>query len=539
MKIRLISDVYQNKSTSVIKKAKILQVCFISTIFAFIPAALQMFSEGNIPLFVLDLVLVVTAAVGSFLLWKGYYKISWLLCNLIIASLALSRILTWPDSYYTVLYGLFMACVMVQFGVQHLTSRWNIILFHIFLYGVVLGTLAAVSVPYAVENKSLPLMFDMFFGSFCIFVFSDVLFFVGWKADNDLNRELTEKESELRKNIGHISNIVGKVSSGADIGNQLTETSHAISDSLLAMEECKNETRRGQKSLESQIEGIYGLQNQIAEANESVKIRINNQAAAFEQTTAAITEMSSSIETMSGNATEKMAQLMEISSAVKTGIEQLESSARIFEEIISSINRMSEIVGVIEDISERTNLLAMNASIESVHAGDAGKGFSIVAQSIRDLSEETSRNSKIISQMIKTNISAVKNAVTVNSESSLKIRGIGNDLLVISSSLNEISNGLSELAKGTVEINNAVYHVVDLKKEVDLSTERMNRIIADENSAMNVMKDVVCEIDSSMKNLENEFGRIREKSDLLLNIGATNEELMKEMKDSVSGFQSR
>lgn len=539
MKIRLISDVYQNKSTSVIKKAKILQVCFISTIFAFIPAALQMFSEGNIPLFVLDLVLVVTAAVGSFLLWKGYYKISWLLCNLIIASLALSRILTWPDSYYTVLYGLFMACVMVQFGVQHLTSRWNIILFHIFLYGVVLGTLAAVSVPYAVENKSLPLMFDMFFGSFCIFVFSDVLFFVGWKVDNDLNRELTEKESELRKNIGHISNIVGKVSSGADIGNQLTETSHAISDSLLAMEECKNETHRGQKSLESQIEGIYGLQNQIAEANESVKIRINNQAAAFEQTTAAITEMSSSIETMSGNATEKMAQLMEISSAVKTGIEQLESSARIFEEIISSINRMSEIVGVIEDISERTNLLAMNASIESVHAGDAGKGFSIVAQSIRDLSEETSRNSKIISQMIKTNISAVKNAVTVNSESSLKIRGIGNDLLVISSSLNEISNGLSELAKGTVEINNAVYHVVDLKKEVDLSTERMNRIIADENSAMNVMKDVVCEIDSSMKNLENEFGRIREKSDLLLNIGATNEELMKEMKDSVSGFQSR
>ena len=183
--------------------------------------------------------------------------------------------------------------------------------------------------------------------------------------------------------------------------------------------------------------------------------------------------------------------------------------------------------------------MAMNASIESVHAGDAGKGFSIVAQSIRDLSEETSRNSKIISQMIKTNISAVKNAVTVNSESSLKIRGIGNDLLVISSSLNEISNGLSELAKGTVEINNAVYHVVDLKKEVDLSTERMNRIIADENSAMNVMKDVVCEIDSSMKNLENEFGRIREKSDLLLNIGATNEELMKEMKDSVSGFQSR
>lgn len=536
MKIRLISDAYLEASKSVIKKAKILQICFISTVFAFIPAAVQMYSAGEIFLFVLDLILVGIAAVGSVFLWKGYYKFSWFLCNFIIASLALSRILVWPDSYYTVLYILFMACVMVQFGVQHLTSRWNIIFFHLFLYALVLGTFFGISVPYALKNNESFLLIDMFFGSFCIFVFSDILFFVAWRADCDLNQELTVKESELRKNIGRISSIVGKISSGSDIGNQLTETSCAISESLVTMERCKNETRQGQQSLENQIDGIYGLQSQIAEANESVKIRINNQAAAFEQTTAAITEMSSSIESMSGNASEKMAQLMEISSAVRTGIEQLESSARIFDEIISSINRMSEIVGVIEDISERTNLLAMNASIESVHAGESGKGFSIVAQSIRDLSEETSRNSKIISQMIKTNISAVKNAVAVNSESSLKIRGIGTDLLTISSSLNEISNGLTELAKGTVEINNAVYHVVELKKEVDLSTERMNNIIAEENSAMNVMKDVVSEIDSSMNHLEDEFDRIREKSDLLMNIGASNQELIKEMKDSVSGF---
>lgn len=536
MKIRLISDVYRNASVSIIKKAKILQVCFIATVFAFIPAAFQMFSAGNIGLFVLDLILVIAAVIGAVLLWNGYYKFSWFLCNFIVGSLAVSRIIVWPSSYYTVLYGLFMACAMVQFGVQHLTSRWNIILFHIFLYFVVLGTLVGISLPYALANNNLFLMFDMFFGSFCIFVFSDVLFFVGWRADNELNRELVGKEGELRQNIERISAIVDKVSSGADIGNRLTETSHAISESLQAMESCKNETRQGQKSLEDRINDIYSLQNQIAEANEGVKIRINNQAAAFEQTTAAITEMSSSIETMSGNATEKMGQLMEISTAVKTGIEQLEGSARIFEEIIESINRMSEIVGVIEDISERTNLLAMNASIESVHAGEAGKGFSIVAQSIRDLSEETSRNSKIISKMIKTNIAAVKNAVSVNSESSAKIRGIGTDLLTISASLNEISNGLSELAKGTVEINNAVYHVVDLKKEVDLSTEKMNRIIDEENSAVNVMKDVVSEIDDSMINLENELSHIRNQSDLLLDIGASNENLIKEMKASISGF---
>lgn len=91
----------------------------------------------------------------------------------------------------------------------------------------------------------------------------------------------------------------------------------------------------------------------------------------------------------------------------------------------------------------------------------------------------------------------------------MKIRGIVSDLSTISYSLNEISNGLSESVKGTVEINNAVYRVVDLKKEVDLLTERMNRIIAEENSAMNVMKDVAGEIDSGMKNLESEFGRIR------------------------------
>lgn len=197
---------------------------------------------------------------------------------------------------------------------------------------------------------------------------------------------------------------------------------------------------------------------------------------------------------------------------------------------------MSEIVGVIEDISERTNLLAMNASIESVHAGEAGKGFSIVAQSIRDLSEETSKNSKIISAMIKKNIQDVKNAVVANTGSSDNIKVIGQEIVNISSSLTEINQGLMELSQGTGEINRAVYHVVDLKKEVDISTERMSAIIDEENKAMDEVRNAIGIIGDGINAIDSGLNAVRSESQQLVEIGKSNENALAALQEKAVDY---
>ena len=302
------------------------------------------------------------------------------------------------------------------------------------------------------------------------------------------------------------------------------------------MEALTTESRENQGVVEESIEDISGFLTQIIEANEGVKARINNQAVAFEQTTAAIAQMSSSIENMSASASEKIEKLTAISNSAREGVNRLASSVQVFDGIIASINQMSEIVSVIEDISERTNLLAMNASIESVHAGEAGKGFSIVAQSIRNLSEETSKNSKIISEMIKKNIQDVKNAVVVNAESSENIKAIGEEIVNISSSLVEINQGLTELSQGTGEINKAVYHVADLKKEVDISTEKMSKIIDEEAAAVEDVKRAINVIGNGISAIDSGLNAVHEESNRLVEIGKSNEEALASLQEKTVDY---
>ena len=348
--------------------------------------------------------------------------------------------------------------------------------------------------------------------------------------------ELADREAQVKAKMKTMAEWVSSLSESMDISSQLNMSVENLTENLKKMGALTTESRENQGVVEESIEDISGFLTQIIEANEGVKARINNQAVAFEQTTAAIAQMSSSIENMSASASEKIEKLTAISNSAREGVNRLASSVQVFDGIIASINQMSEIVSVIEDISERTNLLAMNASIESVHAGEAGKGFSIVAQSIRNLSEETSKNSKIISEMIKKNIQDVKNAVVVNAESSENIKAIGEEIVNISSSLVEINQGLTELSQGTGEINKAVYHVADLKKEVDISTEKMSKIIDEEAAAVEDVKRAINVIGNGINAIDSGLNAVHEESNRLVEIGKSNEEALASLQEKTVNY---
>jgi methyl-accepting chemotaxis protein len=209
------------------------------------------------------------------------------------------------------------------------------------------------------------------------------------------------------------------------------------------------------------------------------------------------------------------------------------------EQIQDSARRVAELSAIIGDVADRTNLLGMNASIEAAHAGQAGKGFSVVANEIRSLSVETAKSARIIADTLKEVESAVTAAAANSGEAMKSFHTIGEDIRGVSLMLDELLSSVQELSAGSSDVVSAVEAVADLTRSTDQVVDRSCEGMSESLAGMDSVSEIASRVRVETSEMSKSFVAIREDSDEVKRLGGENLDTIQSLKSSLERFSDR
>jgi len=329
---------------------------------------------------------------------------------------------------------------------------------------------------------------------------------------------------ELSKLSEDINNFVSSLrESIKSIQNNSMENSSAGNNLLDAAEDTAGSVEESERNIESILELTQRLDSSVQESSESAetivghvenfKDMVQAQAAMVEESTAAITEMTASLDNMSKVVSSNRKSADNLGRASYTGSEKIEQTSEIINRVSNHVNAIQEMADVIKGVAEQTNLLSMNAAIEAAHAGDAGRGFGVVADEIRKLAETTGENSRVISENLKDIINDIIEATNASNQTIESFEEIDKEAKEVINSLAEMSSSITELGKGGSQIMDAMHELQNYTEKVKDSTFDISENIHSVRKAVSVASDVSGQVTSGTNEIKTGISVIRENSE--------------------------
>ncbi len=256
----------------------------------------------------------------------------------------------------------------------------------------------------------------------------------------------------------------------------------------------------------------------IAEMNLHVDTLVQSnasQTAAIENSNSAVNEVVTTLEYINKMAEERVRNAEEMHTYVADGDDKISATNEILSKVAQQLDEVYEVVTIINNVAEQTNLLSMNAAIESAHAGEAGKGFGVVAEEIRSLAEETAENADKISKVVNTIVEAVEKANTSSQSAFEAFEKVSSHADQIVGSLQEITGGIGkidtqmqqikkrsqETSTAADEMNRYCVQLADKQKQVSFKVDNMNDVFFTAMSSLHQIKEETADIVSKMKNV--------------------------------------
>ena len=336
----------------------------------------------------------------------------------------------------------------------------------------------------------------------------------------------------LQVSLNTLKNESGSVGAAADELLLITDNSSTSMDMIVnSFEEMHKQNAEKDALLESAKNNIYKLNEDASKVSQTMQ----EQAIAEEQNADAISQMAENTNQINELIKQAKQLSKNLSDSSEAGSAEVQKTELVINSVSEKSKQMSEVIQVIQQVASQTNLLAMNAAIEAAHAGEAGQGFSVVADEIRKLAESTQSQAKSIKDLITEITKAIQNGsssmqdtkamfykiqeeivtqtnVVENIAQTMGIQSTGAEEILsttnkISQNIQSVNEIIKNQANYTEQITEGIKDVVELSGKIDGSMNLSLGILKDFSQSIGIVNEKAQANQKSVQTINDELGK--------------------------------
>jgi twitching motility protein PilJ len=323
------------------------------------------------------------------------------------------------------------------------------------------------------------------------------------QAQDSLQRSITDLLNTINQVARGDLTIRGKVTNDA-LGNVVDSVNFMLDNFTKVLER----VRKAAIDVSTSANQILEAADDMTEGATQQDQEITNTSSAVEELTVSMKQVSNNAEASAEAARRALDAAEQGNRAVRDtleGMQRIRASVQATAKKIKSLGdrslEISEIINVINDITEQTNLLALNAAIEAARAGEAGRGFAVVADEVRKLAEHSRSATKDIAALIKAIQAETNEAVVVMEEGTREV---------------EVGTGLADQAGKALEaISSVVRQSAELVQEISLASKQQVRGTEGVAHAMQIISGITRETTQGARQTASTVGHMVRLSEQL------------------------